>query len=452
MASSTDAEAPLSVAQEAMWYTTRLHPRWLTYNETVPIYIDGPLDPETLRRSLQEVTRRHESLRTHLPVVGGRPAQVVGEVPEFDMTPVDLGHLAPEEAEEEARRLVAEVSRRPYDLRTDALVRPLLFKLRGDRHRLYLPMHHVAFDGVSLVRVLMPELIALYEAFRTGRPAELPDVQVRYADYARWEQDWIGRPKAERRLNYWVERLSPRSPSDIPLDHDRPEEPKLGGGAIPISLSADQVERLRRLGEEADATLFQVLAAGWALLISHYAEREEVVFATAADLRQRPEFQSLFGCCLTPLVLQVDVDLDAPFADLVRHTRNELLDGLDKIIPFERVVRHLPPADARSGNPVYQTMIVLEPASESPDPAWSLVMIDPLLIDAVRTFKLDLELQLHEETDGALIGQLIYNRDLFERDTVHGFVEHLLAIWTAVAAEPGIRVAKISRPAELKSS
>jgi hypothetical protein len=436
-------EAPLSVVQEAMWYSTRLHPRRLTYNETVPIEKDGPLDPEALRLALLELIRRHETLRTHLPVIAGKPTQMVGDVPDLDLPVVDLSHLAPEAAEREALSQVAEVSRQRYNLAKDTLVRPLLFRLPGDRHRLYLAMHHIAFDGVSLVRVFMPELATLYEAFSEGRPSPLPDPPIRYLDYARWEQQWIATPKVERRLNYWVDRLSQDRGLDIPLDHDRPEEPRLGGGAIRVTVPAEQVECLRETGRATDVTLFQALSAAWSLLLSHHAGREDVVFATAADLRQRPELQQLFGCCLTPLPLQVDVAADLAFTDLMQRTRNELLDGLDHLVPFERVARRLPPPETPGANPVYQTMIVLEPAYETQDPAWSIHMIDPAVIDAVRTFKLDLELQLHEQPEGHLIGQLIYNRDLFETSTAARIVGHLLGILAAIAADPTVRLVDI---------
>ncbi|HVW47681.1 MAG TPA: condensation domain-containing protein, partial [Solirubrobacterales bacterium] len=190
-------EAPLSVVQEAIWYTSRLHPRRLTYNETIPIRKRGSLDAEVLERALRELVRRHESLRTNLRVVDGRPVQVVGEVPDLELPAVDLSHLDPAEAEAAALARVAEVDGAPYDLRRGALVRPLLFRF-PEEHRLYLGIHHVAFDGVSLARVLMPELIALYAAFAEGRPSPLSDPPVRYVDYARWEQEWIASPKAER--------------------------------------------------------------------------------------------------------------------------------------------------------------------------------------------------------------------------------------------------------------
>jgi hypothetical protein len=447
-----DATGPLSVAQEAMWYANRLHPGRLTYNEAISIRKDGAFDAHTLLRTLAEIVRRHEALRTHVRVVDGRPVQVVGPVPDFDLPLIDLGHLSAAEAESEAVLRVAEVSRVRYDLRSDDLVRPLLFRFPEEQHRLYLAMHHLAFDGVSMTRVVILEFAAIYEAFAAALPSPLPDPPIRYVDYARWEQEWITSPRAERRLNYWVDRLTPAVALPIQLDHDRPAEPERGGGAIPLTLSRDQVDRLHEVGNSFDATFFQVLAACWSTLLSRQAGKEEVVFATAADLRQRPELATMVGCCMTPLVLQTEVRDDLAFGDLVRQTRNELLDGLDHLVPFERVIRRLPPPQSRAGNPIYQTMIVLQPEAKDHDPAWSLNQIDSVLANACGASKLDLELQLDVRPDGHLLGQLVYDRDLFEAATVQRMIDYLLIICTAVGENPGLTVAEIPRPAAAESS
>ncbi|HVW46011.1 MAG TPA: condensation domain-containing protein, partial [Solirubrobacterales bacterium] len=213
--------APLSVAQEAMWYASRIAPTQLIYNETVSIHKDGPLDAAALRRSFSEIVRRHEALRTTFEVVDGAPVQVVRPAPDFALPVADLSHLTREEAERQAVRTVAAVSRVPYDLRRGPLVRPRLFRFPGEHHRLYLALHHVAFDGVSLARVVLGELAALYDAFAAGLPSPLPDPPTRYVDYARWEQEWIAGPRAARRLDHWVERLTPPPAPALPLDHPR---------------------------------------------------------------------------------------------------------------------------------------------------------------------------------------------------------------------------------------
>jgi non-ribosomal peptide synthetase component F len=440
---SSDSAAPLSVAQEALWYRAMLAPTALTYNEAISIRKDGPLDTGALRRAFNAIVSRHAAWHTTFDTVNGEPVQVLGPVPTFELPLLDLSELSREQAERRATELVAEAARVPYDVRRGPLLRPRLIRFPGDQYRLYLAMHHLIFDGVSLTRVVLPELTALYEAARTGGGDPLPEVSADYAEFARWEQAWVDQPRLERRREHWRRRLHTAPALSLALDHPRPPASESLGGALGLSVPAQTVERLRRVGQEAGGTLFQALAAVWALLLANHAGQDDVVFAVAADMRHRPEFQSLVGCAITPLVLRLDLNGDPSFGDLVVRTRNELLDGLDNVMPFERLIRDLHP-DAHGANPIYQTMLVLEPATVAPDPAWSLHQMDAPLADAVGAAKLDLELQLDEEIAGGLAGRLIYDRQLFERSTAARLLDHWLALVEAAAADPGAPISRLS--------
>ncbi len=434
---------PLSVAQEALWYLSRLAPNQITYNETVSIRKDGPFDAPAFRRAFNEIVVRHEAWGTTFDTVGGDAVQVVQPALSFDLPVVDLSHLTVEQAERQAVRLIAEVSRVPYDVRRGPLLRPRLVRFPGDHHRLYLALHHLVFDGVSVNRVVLPELVALYDAFCAGRPAPLREPRTQYADYARWEQRWITEPRVARRLKYWKEHLTPLPVVSVPMDHPRPPDPLSHGGVLPLSVPKETVDRLREVGHRAGATLFQVLASTWSLLLHRYSGQHEVVFATVADLRQRPELESVVGYCVTPLVLRIDLSGDPPFTDLVVRVRNELLDGLDQLVPFERVVRELPLGRDSSANPVYQTMIVLEPTSVQPDPSWSMHQLESQVGDAVGNAKLDLELQLEERPNGHMTGRLIYDSDLFDTATAARMKEHWLRLVGAVAADPSLASSRV---------
>ena len=139
-------------------------------------------------------------------------------------------------------------------------------------------------------------------------------------------------------------------------------------------------------------------AAAWAELLHRYSGQEEVVFAAVADLRHRPEFESVVGYCVTPVPLRVAVSGDPSFTEMVVRVRNELLDALDHLVPFERVVRELGAERLDGSNPIYQTMIVLEPATVTADSAWSVHQFETEIGDAVGNAKLDLELQLDERS------------------------------------------------------
>lgn len=443
LAGTSPEAPPLSVAQEALWYVSLLAPNRISYNETISIRKEGPFDVPAFRRAFNEIVRRHEAWRTTFDTIGGDPVQVVQPVPGFDLPVVDLSHLTCEQAERQAVRLAAETSRVPYDVRRGPLVRPRLVRFPGDQHRLYLAMHHLVFDGVSVYRVVLLELIALYDAFCAGRPSPLPEPRTQYADYARWEQKWITEPRVARRLKHWRRHLAQLPVLCLPLDHPRPQAPRFRGSVLPLSVPREAVDRLREVGQSAGATLFQVLATTWALLLSRYSGQHDVVFATPADLRRRPEFEAVVGYCLTPVVLRIDLSGDPPVTDLIVRVRNELLDGLDHLVPFERLVRELDYDGVPNANPVYQTMVVLEPATAAPDPSWSIHQMESEIGDAVGSAKLDLELELDERPEGHLAGRLIYDRDLFEAATVARMAEHWLRLVGAAAADPTLTVSRI---------
>jgi amino acid adenylation domain-containing protein len=431
------------VAQEALWYQSLLAPNQVSYNETFSIRKDGPFDVGSFRHAFIEIVRRHAAWRTTFDLVGGEPVQAVQPVPDLDLPVLDLSHLTREQAEAHAVHLVAEVSRVPYDLRRGPLLRPRLVRFSEDHHRLYLALHHIVFDGVSVYRVVLPELVVLYDSFCAGRPSPLPEPRTQYAEYARWEQRWITEPRVVRRLEHWRRHLTPLPVLSLPLDHPRPASPRFRGSAIPLSVSRENVQRLRELGQSVGATLFQVLATLWSLLLGRYSGQDEVVFATAADLRQRPELESVVGFCLTPLVLRIDLSGDLPFTDLVVRVRNELLDGLDHLVPFERLVRELVPDGASNANPIYQTMLVLEPPALVSDPSWSIHQMESKIGSAVGSAKLDLELELDERPEGHIAGRLIYDRDLFENTTATRMAEHWQHLVNAVVADPTLPVSRI---------
>ena len=434
---------PLSVAQEALWYLSLLVPNQFSYNEAISIRKDGPFDPVAFRRAFNEIVRRHEAWRTTFDIVNGVPVQVLQAAPSFDMPVLDLSHLSEGQAERQAVRLAAQVSRVPYDLRRGPLLRPRLIRFSAEHHRLYLAMHHLVFDGVSVYRVVLPELVALYDAFSAGQPSPLAEPETQYADYARWEQNWMNEPRTVRRLEHWRRRLSDLPVLTLPLDHPRPPAPRFRGGVVPLFVPGETVAKLRAVGQDAGGTLFQVVATIWALLLGRYSGQDDVVFATATDLRQRPELESVVGYSLTPLVLRVDLSGDPTFRELVVRVRNELLDGLDNLVPFERLVRELPPTGSKSANPVYQTMFILEPPTLAPDPAWSIHQMESEIGDAVGSAKLDLELELDERPEGHIAGRLIYDRDLFERTSASRMVKHWLRLIEAVADDPGMTASRI---------
>ncbi len=298
------------------------------------------------RRAFNEIVRRHEAWRTTFDTVDGEPVQVVQPPPSFDLPVLDLSHLTPSRPSAGPSDLVAEVSRVPYDLRRGPLLRPRLIRFPGEHHRLYLAMHHLVFDGVSVYRVVLPELVALYDAFSAGRAV----AACRAADPVRRLRP-LGAGLDHRAAGRAAPGATGASTSaPLPVLHAPARSPAAAGP----SASAAAWSRCRcparpwsacaRSARQAGATLFQVLATVWALLLGRYSGAA----ATSSSPRRPtcasdPSSSRSSATALTPLVLRVDLAATPPFTELVVRVRNELLDGLDNLVPFERLVRDLHP-------------------------------------------------------------------------------------------------------------
>ncbi|MFL5538401.1 MAG: condensation domain-containing protein, partial [Longimicrobiaceae bacterium] len=214
--------APLSFAQERLWFIDRLQPGSATYNIPVARRLGGALDEVALERALGEIVRRHEALRTTFAEADGSPVQVIAPFGGFTLRLDDLSGLADADREAEVRRRATEEAMRPFDLTAGPLFRAALLRLGAEDHVLLLSMHHIVSDGWSM-GVLSREVSALYAAYREGRESPLPELAVQYADYAAWQREHLRGEMLERQLSYWRERLA-GAPEllELPTDHPRP--------------------------------------------------------------------------------------------------------------------------------------------------------------------------------------------------------------------------------------
>ncbi|HKG77972.1 MAG TPA: condensation domain-containing protein, partial [Pyrinomonadaceae bacterium] len=203
--------APLSFAQQRLWFLDQYEPDNVLYNLPAAIRLHGALDVTALERSLKEILERHEALRTTFAMVNDRPVQVVSEVRDFRLTVIELRESSPERTEATAARLVVEEAQQPFNLASGPLLRIKLLRLTENDHVLLVTMHHISSDGWS-IKVLMREIGELYDAYANKRQAALPDLPIQYADFAEWQRDWLQGERLEEQLSYWRTQLADAPP------------------------------------------------------------------------------------------------------------------------------------------------------------------------------------------------------------------------------------------------
>jgi amino acid adenylation domain-containing protein len=430
---ATPGRAPLSFAQQRLWFLEQLEPGTSAYNVLYPARLTGPLDVAALKAALDGLVRRHEILRTTFSDEDGAPVQVVA--------PVLQAPLVVEEAAAEPERLAREEAARPFDLRRSPPFRVRVLKYAEREHVLLLCVHHTAADGWSL-GLLLGELGALYEAALSGREAAPAPLPIQYADYAAWQRS-VQAEQMDHHLSYWRGRLAGLPELlQFPLDHARPAVQSSRGARYRFLLPSPLPEAAEALARKEGATLFMVLLAAFQVLLHRYSGQDDIVVGTPIANRTRAETEAVVGCFVNPLVLRVSMSGDPSFRALLGQVRERCLEAYaHQDLPFERLVEELRPRRSLQHAPLFQVMFALQNA---PAAALALhgVVVERLPVDTgVAAFDFTLDL---ERSARGLEASFEYCADLFDAATIQRMALHYATLLEGLAAAPDRSVAEIS--------
>jgi amino acid adenylation domain-containing protein len=435
---SRDRDLPLSFSQERLWFVDQYEPNSSVYNIRSALRLRGSLDAVALEQSLNEIVRRHESLRTTFLTVDGEPVQVIAPWAEVSFPLVDLTGYPEGEREEEAQRLVSEEAGRPFDLANGPLFRPNLLRVAEDDHVLLLTIHHIVSDGWSM-GVLRRELSVLYQAFAKGEPSPLPELPVQYADFAVWQREWLQGEVLNSQLSYWKKQLE-RLPEVVNLPTDRPglAVQSHRGARQSFVLSKDLTEKLKALSRKQGVTLYMTLLASFKVLIYRYSGQEDLVIGSPIAGRNRPELDGLIGFFVNTLVLRSDLSGNPVFCELLKRIREVCLRAYaHQELPFQKLVEALRPKGNTGRRSLARILFVFQnvPRQRVEIPG---ITVTPIRTD-VGIAKSSLTLFMWESQE-SLAGSVNYSTDLFNAATIGRMIEHLQTLLTAVVADPKRRL------------
>ncbi|HSK79449.1 MAG TPA: amino acid adenylation domain-containing protein [Thermoanaerobaculia bacterium] len=425
--------APLSFGQQRLWFLHQLQPGDTAYNITEAVRLRGALSAASLARALTETARRHNVLRTVYAMVDGEPRQIVRPPAAVPLPAVHLAGLPAPRREAEASRIAAALTGEPFDLARGPVLRAVLFELDPDDHVLVLLLHHIATDGWSM-GLLVRELTRLYAAGDAGSPA-LPELPLQYSDFAAWQRGWLEGEILEGQLRYWRERLA-GAPTRLPLPVDRPwpAVQTSHGGRTPVAVDSGTAAALRELAREQEATLFMVLAAGWAAFLARLTGEDDLLLGTPASGRVRPELEGLIGFFINTLVLRADLAGDPEVPALLARMKETVLGAeAHQDLPFERLIDALELPRDLSRSPLFQVMLAFQnlPAVEERPGA---LAAHPFPFAAHRAqFELHVSLM---DGPGGLFGSLDYRTELFDAGTAHRLARGFETLLAGMARAP----------------
>jgi amino acid adenylation domain-containing protein len=429
--------APLSFAQQRLWFLQQLEPESYVYNIPVALRIEGPLDVPALEESINRVICRHESLRTNFKMVNGETLQFVTAPFKVHLSPEAIQLSAETSRETEIANRANQELRHAFDLTAGSLIKVRLLRFAPTDHVLLLIMHHIVADGWS-IGVFLRDLSACYGSSQERQP-DLPELRIQYADFAVWQRDEKHNALLAAQLEYWKVQLAGVPPRlELPTDRPRPEHTAFRGANVPFLVSGQLRERLTQLGQGESATLFMVLLAALNVLLYRYSGQEDIAVGAPVAQRSRPEIEDLIGFFVNTLVLRTQLSGELTFRELLRRAREVSLGAFaHQDLPFEKLVEELHPQRSLGQSPLFQVMLDLQNAP------MELNQIDGLRLSLfpveTETAKFDLTLTF-SQTDEGLDAALEYSTEIFDQATARRMVANFLVLIEGIAEYPDTKI------------
>lgn len=437
---SRQGNLPLSFAQQRLWFLHQLDPGSTAYNGSTAVRLQGLLDQRALEQSINEVVRRHETLRTCFVVVEGQAVQKIADALTVSLPLVDLQELPQTEREAEVLRLGRVDAQQPFDFTQAPLMRLTLVQLDTTEYVLLVTMHHIISDAWS-AGVFIREVSALYDAFSTRKPAQLPGLPIQYADFGVWQQQWLQGEVLDTQLAYWKRQLDgAKTVLELPTDKPRTLQTSRGAKHC-FALSPTLSQSLKSLSQQAGVTLFMTLLAGFNALLYRYTGQEDILVGSPIANRNRSEIEGLIGFFVNTLVLRTALSNNPSFTELLQQVREVALGAYThQDLPFEKLVAQLQLERNLSHAPLFQVWFVLQNAPVSSLELSGLKL--SFLETESGTVRHDLKLDLTETAEG-IKGFFEYKADLFNATTIARMAELFERLLVLVVEDPNIKLNRL---------
>ncbi len=430
---------PLSFAQQRLWFLHQLIPNNTSYTITRPLRIRGILHIDYVQRSIAEIIRRHEVLRTVFRADLQAVRQVI--LPPFQppITLIDLQNVDETEREQMIIDLIQQQAQSPFDLENGPLLRITILRVHPDEHILLLTIHHIAFDAWS-EGIFMRELSLHYRAFCSGEQSVLPELPIQYADFSFWQRSWLT-SDIQKQTDYWRKQLSGATPLQLPIDQKQQETNLHHGAMFTFTLPTDLLQRIKRLCRQEGVTLFMTLLAAFQVLLYRYNGQEDITIGTDIANRTMQETEDLIGFFVNLLALRIHLNENLSFTALLQRVRTLVLEAYaHQDMPFEQLVDVLHLQRSGTQVPLINTLFVLQNTPTMPLMLTNAT-VEPIELD-LHIANFDLALFLWEEQE-RISGMVNYRAQLFHAETIQKIIKQYQALLVSIVLAPETRLAQL---------
>jgi len=433
---------PLSLSQEYIWYVQQLNPDSCGCNSGVALRFTQKLSNEVLDRSINEIIRRHEILRTTFPVVEGQPVQAIAPELTLPLNIVNLQDLPTAQREAEALHISQLQMNHHFDLANGPLIKTTLLQLSSEEHWLLVPMHHIITDGWS-VGIFLQELETLYNAFSLGLPSPLPEVPLQYADFTIWQRQQFNEEVLAQQLSYWLQKLAtPEQPQEyLPPEDSKSNSSSRRASSYSLVLRENIVASLEDLSRSHSVTISTILIAALKLLLFKYHGQSEIMIVATIGNRSTPEIEKMLGCFINDVILRSQLDDEQTGVALLEQVKETLNEAIsNKEIPLQQVIE----AVKSQRKLTLSASVTIVPPVEGSDGRFVSGIALGSDKDELWDEEIPLELYISSSSEESKSMEIyvFYSTDLFDSETIEQMFNYYQEILQKLAESPQMKIAE----------
>ncbi len=424
---------PITSEQEHLWVLHQVDPDVHYFNHSHAYRLQGDLNIAAVESAINEMTRRHENLRTSIPEIDGKPRAVVVPHLQIPLERVEVPEFPVEDRYDRLQALVTAHTCRPFDIVNGPLIRATLFRVTEHEHAVLITFHHIITDFVSY-DLIDREFFALYDAFSRGVPHSLPELPVQYGDFAFWLDQWMKSEEAARQAAYWIRKLANMQRLDLVTDLPRPPHRTFRAVRLGWFPPAPLWLQFKQVALSENVTRFTMFLVIFAMLLREYSGKDDIPIATPVSSRKHRETQPLIGYFLNTIVYRLDLSGNPTFRELLQRTRLTTLEAMaNSDLPFEFLLNQLQAERDASRAPLVDSSYAFGNDHKPAEPPAGMKMeeFDPFYHSAF----LDINLGVNDNTDHAVV-LLDYLVDLFLPSTGERMMLHFQRFFEQASFDP----------------
>ncbi|HLP61012.1 MAG TPA: amino acid adenylation domain-containing protein [Candidatus Deferrimicrobium sp.] len=420
----------LSYNQKRLWIINRWDSQDASFNIPGVIPLNHEVDLPALKKTLQHLSKRHESFRTGFTIVANEPVQFVVKEIELPFVMKDISALPEKEKEPAGQQIYLEMASTPFELDHPPLFRTILVKRNPDHYQFMFNIHHIIADGWSM-EILQREFSLLYDGYKRGEPVEPDPIEISYKDFAAWHNKQLDRLKQSQ--SFWEKKLSRGVPNlELPADITGiPADKK--GASYQCPVTAELVEKLKTVAQQNNTSLFMIMFSLYILLISRFSGQEDISCSIIAAGRDQAALQNIIGFFVNSVIFTATVDENTPFSGLLSRTQADTMEIFQhQDYPLELLFDNLKIKYPRI--PVSFNMVNFDFGLAAAGPG--VIPSEPIHINNTRGAKFDLELYV-KEYQNSIITEWSYRESMFQPAAIEYLGSEYLRLANYFTANPG---------------